>query len=499
MISTEVYAKIRQCYKNGLSMRETAEMLAISRNTVKRYWDGAHTPDEKKAYPARLESEQKEKVMAALDKYFQENHTVGKQRVNAKTAWKAIRETYAVGESTVRRYVRELKGQNPEGFIPLSFEPAEMMQVDWCEVRINIQGHIWKAPLFCAVLPYSYGIFAMIMPNMQMPCFVEAHVEAFQFFKGVVRRVLYDNLRSAVFSGFGKNAVKQERFKMLEAHYAFEAVFANPRSGWEKGCVENLCSLIRQVAFTPMPKGQNLKEIQDQVIRNCLDYIRFHKIRDRQEPIAPMLDRERALLMPLPLKQYSAYAETEATVNSDLTFRYDATKYSVPQEYIGKTVTVRATSYRIEAWHRGVLVCSHQRPFVKGEHQYLPEHYLSLLESKPRAIPNAAPLKYGTLPPELERFRKLNRDKDKHEQLANILLLGQQVDADVLLPAVDWANRTGSPTFDMIRFYLEVRNVEVGTKDKTDAVPADADGIVVDKPQLTEYDALFTKEDAHGE
>ena len=68
--------------------------------------------------------------MAALEKYFQENQTIGKQRVNAKTAWEAIRETYAVGESTVRRYVQELKGQNPEGFIPLSFEPGEMMQVD---------------------------------------------------------------------------------------------------------------------------------------------------------------------------------------------------------------------------------------------------------------------------------------------------------------------------------------------------------------------------------
>jgi len=471
--------------------------LGMSRNTVKRYWDGAHTPDEKNNYPAKVQSSQRELIMAELEKYFQENRTVGKQRVNAKTAWEAIRETYAVGESTVRRYARELKGQIPEGFIPLSFEPGEIMQVDWCEVKIVIQGNIWKAPLFCAVLPYSYGIFAMIMPDMQMPCFLEAHVEAFQFFGGVTSRVLYDNLRTAVLSGSGKNAVKQERFKLLEAHYAFEAVFANPDSGNEKGGVENLCSLIRQVAFTPMPKGQNLREIQDQVIRRCLDYIRFHKIRDRQKPIAPMLDEERTLLMPLPLKPFIAYAETEATVKSDLTFRYDATKYSIPQEYIGKTVTVHATSYRIEAWHRGVLACSHERPFVKGEHQYLPEHYLSLLERKPRAIPNAAPLKYGVLPPELEKFRKLNQDKDKYEQLANILLLGRQIDADVLLPAVDWANRTGSPTFDTVRFYLEMRNVKMGVQAKTDETLTA--GVVVDKPELTRYDALFTEGDGHDE
>ena len=284
---------------------------------------------------------------------------------------------------------------------------------------------------------------------------------------------------------------------MLEVHYAFEAAFANPESGWEKGSVENLCSLIRQVAFTPMPKGQNLKEIREQVIRRCLDYIRFHKIRGRKRPIAPMLDEERIHLMPLPLKPFSAYAETEAMVKSDLTFQYDATKYSVPQEYIGKTVTVRATSYKIEAWHRGVLACSHTRPFIKGEHQYLPEHYLSLLERKPRAIPNAAPLKYGTLPPELEKFRKLNCAKDKYEQLANILLLGRQVDTDVLLPAVDWANRTGSPTFDMVRFYLEAHNAEISTQAKTNVESAEI--VVVDKPELHGYDALFSEEGSHNE
>jgi len=301
----------------------------------------------------------------------------------------------------------------------------------------------------------------------------------------------YDNLRTAVFGGSGKNAVKQERFRMLEAHYAFEAVFANADSGNEKGAVENLCSLVRQVAFTPMPRGRNLGEIQRQVIQRCQDYNRFHKIRDRKRPIAPMLDEERAALMPLPLKPFGAYAETEAVVKSDLTFRYDATKYSAPQGYIGKTVTVHATSYRIEAWYRGALVCSHERPFIKGEHQYLPEHYLALLERKPRAIPNAAPLKYGALPPELDRFRKLNKDKDKFEQLANILLLARQHDADVLLPAVDWANRSGAPTFEMVRFYLEARNLEADSREKAGEGPAGT--VSVDKPELAGYDALVTE------
>jgi hypothetical protein len=195
--------------------------------------------------------------------------------------------------------------------------------------------------------------------------------------------------------------------------------------------------------------------------------------------------------MPLPLKTFESYAETEALVGSGLTFRHDTTKYSVPQEYIGKTVMLRVTSYRVEAWHKGVLVCAHERPFNKGDHQYLPEHYLPLLEKRPRAIPNAAPLKYGVLPPELERFRKLCQAKDKYEQLCNVLLLGRSVDAEVLLRAVDYANRTGSPTFESVRFYLEAHKVD-SVQRESPIVPAGE--IAVDKPCFEDYDAVFMEE-----
>jgi transposase len=485
MIDTELYGNIRKCRQQGLSKRRAAAQLGISRNTVKKYWDGAHTPDEHKDYPASVESEAKEAIMEALKKYFEENSELvsRKQAVNAKTAWVALRETFHVGESTIRRYVRELKGKYPEAFIPLAFEPAEVMQVDWCEVKLSVKGHIWKAPVFCAVLPYSYAIFAMVMPDMKMPCFVEGHVRAFEFFHGVPERIFYDNLKAAVLSGYGKNAVKQERFKMLEAHYAFDAVFMNIAAGNEKGSVENLCSLIRQVAFTPIPKGENLKDIQDQVLRHCLDYCKFHRIKDRKRPIMEMMEEERGYLHPLPLKSFEAYEAMEAVVGSDMTFRYDTTKYSVPMEYVGKTVTLRIYPYRVEAWYKGAPAYIHDRPFIRGEHQYIPEHYLPLLEKRPRAVQNAVPLKYGVLPPQLDKFRKLCSEKDKYEQIAKILMLASQVDDTLLLCAVDYANKTGTPTFDKVRLYLELH--------KASAVAQVNDIVTVDRQGLAQYDDLL--------
>jgi transposase len=489
IIDTELYGRIRKYQTMGMSQRAIAQHLRISRHTVKKYWDGAHMPDEPNHYPEAVESKTKLALMDELRRYFEENKDAPKkQKPTAKTAWLSLREKYTVGESTIRRYVQELRNQYPEAFIPLAFEPGEVMEVDWCTIKASIQGSVYKIPVFCAVLPYSYAIFAMVLPDMTLPNFIEGHVAALTFFDGVTERIFYDNLKAAVSSGSGKNAVKQERFKKLEAHYAFEAAFMNAAAGNEKGAVENLCGLIRQVAFTPMPKTDSLEALQQHVQEACVNYCRFHKIKDRAQPVAKMFEEERKHLRPLPAHAMEPYAVQEAVVGSDLTFRHDASKYSLPVEYVGKTVSLRIRAYKIEAWYRGRLAGTHRRAFCKGEHQYDPLHYLPLLEKKPRAIRNAAPLKYGVMPPELVRFREKCAGKDKLEQLAKILILGREFDASLLLEAVDYANKTGTPSYDKVHFYLNLHG---------QAAQADvSDPVTVIQRGLEPYDCLLGEEAA---
>ena len=52
----------------------------------------------------------------------------------------------------------------------------------------------------------------------------------FQYYGGVPRRVIFDNARVAVKSGFGAHAAAQDDYKQLAAHYGFEPVFCNPAS-----------------------------------------------------------------------------------------------------------------------------------------------------------------------------------------------------------------------------------------------------------------------------
>ena len=109
---------------------------------------------------------------------------------------------------------------------------------------------------------------------------------------------------------------------------------------------------------------------------------------------------------------------------------------------------------------------------------------MPLLEIRPRAARNAAPLKYGVLPPELEKFRTKCAGKDKYEQLANILLLGRAIDGALLLEAVDYANKTGVPSFDKVKFFLDLK----GSRPKS----AGNDPVIVERcDNLEQYDTLL--------
>jgi hypothetical protein len=66
---------------------------------------------------------------------------------------------------------------------------------------------------------------------MKMESLFEGLMMAMDWFGGTVERGFFDNMRSVVFSGAGKNAVTQERFNAIVSHYSFEPVFMNVQSG----------------------------------------------------------------------------------------------------------------------------------------------------------------------------------------------------------------------------------------------------------------------------
>jgi len=481
-IDWDSYRKVRQLFLvEGQSIRAISRQLHMSRKTVRKYCCGGVLPNVRKAMerPAPLFREVESEIIRLLE----ENKTLPKkQRLNARNIWEYLQSEkgIAIAQSTVRQYVRELREGHPEVFLPLEHEPGEAMQFDWGDMSAVIAGVKTVVSVFCAVLPHSGALCAFVYPDKSTCSFLHGHIQAFEFFGGVARRCIYDNLKTAVKKGSGKNAVKQEGFIRLEAHYGFEAVFCNAAAGWEKANVENAVAIVRRIAFTPMPRVDSYAALQDHVTNRCLHYAQTHTIRGHEQSIRDSLKQEQKMLLPLPGVRLDTGFTCTALVHPDLTVHHEGTRYSVPRHLVGKEVTLCLSPFHLTVFHRGREVYKHDRAMKKQDHRYVLEHYLEILERKPRAAEQAIPVKRGIMPEECREFLRLCREPDAKQQLVQVLLLGRRVERTRLLWAIQQANNTRNPNLSLVKLYLELE--EPGPP---------RDDLEVQHKSLTAYDELL--------
>lgn len=395
VITVEIYRQVRRMHLDGISQRQIARQLGISRNTVKKYLDGANVPWERKPYKrpaATLTDEVKAYIANCLEKDKQEGSK--KQHHTAKRIYDRLVEDlhFTGGESTVRTYVRELRSKTPEAFVPLAFAPGDAVQIDWGEVTVWLGEKKLTVHLFCARLCCSDAMFVAAYRRQNSESFLDALVRTFTFFGGTPRRVIFDNAKIAVKDGFGANARSVDSYAALSAHYGFDAVFCNPASGNEKGLVEGLVGYSRRNFCVPIPHVENMRALNVLLEDSCRKYL-VHKVVGKPDTVGNLYQQEQAALYPLPIYPYDPAKRTEAKVSPFSTVRYDTNNYSVPVQYCGKRVTVKALPEQIEIYLDGALLASHQRCFGRQQNIYVMEHYLPLLRQKGRAIFQAKPVR----------------------------------------------------------------------------------------------------------
>ena len=393
VITVEIYKQIRKMRLDGISQRQIAAALHISRNTVKKYWDGDSVPWERKDY-SREASVLTDDVVAFVRQCLDEDaHSPRKQHHTAKRIYERLVAEcgFSGGETTVRRLVRELREKPQEAFVPLAFPAGDAMQIDWGEATVYLNGMKTTVNLFCARLCYSGAPMVLAYRRQNEESFLDALVRVFQYFGGVPRRVIFDNGKVAVKDGFGAHARKQAGYAALAAHYGFEPVFCNPASGNEKGLVENLVGYIRRNVCVPLPRVKSLDELNAKLLAKCTQYLN-HQIEGRPDKVGVMLNEDQAALQPMPRYTPDISKKVYPTVGRYSTVLFETNHYSVPCKYRGKATTVKAYPNHIEVWIEGTMVARHDRLFGRKEESLDLQHYLPILAQKGRAIRYARPV-----------------------------------------------------------------------------------------------------------
>lgn len=328
-----------------------------------------------------------------------------KQRHTAKRIFERIREQgYRGGYTQVKEAVREFKRTGQEVFVPLIHEPGEA-QVDFGYALVKMDGVLRKVAFFALALPHSDGMFIAAYPRECTETFQDGHGRAFRFFKGVPKRICYDNARTSVAQITGSRSRQLTNgFLQLQSHYLFEARFCRIGRPNEKGVVEGIIKYAQLNYFVPVPQVQDFNELNTDLERCCREDLK-RRVRGQKATKQALVQEDQAAFLTLPAAAFDACKQASTAVDKLSLIRFDCNDYSVPVRYAHYPVLIKGYVDRVRIWRKDALIAEHDRLWEKEAIAFQPIHYLELLERKPGALDHAKPLAEWRLPECFEHFR----------------------------------------------------------------------------------------------
>jgi transposase len=426
----------------GRSQRQVAKELGISRLTVKKYLT--------EAVPIRREMQPRArpvwaKVGARVEALLTESAawTGGKQQLTATRLHELlVAEGHQVGVTLVRAAVAEWRRQRREVFVPLTYRPGDLAEVDFFEVFVDLAGLRRKAWLFLMRLMYSGRDFAWIYERQDQVSFLDGHVRAFTHFGGVPTRIAYDNLRAAVVRILvGGARALTPRFTALASHYLLEPCFCRPGEGHDKGGVEARGKALRRQALVPIPSGPTLDAINAALLAR-LDA----RLTTLPDLATRFTEEQRAWrLVPAP---FTAEATTFATVSPRALVRLEGAYYSVPCRWARLDLVVHVGPSTVTIVGPDGTRIGHPRKRF-GERSIDYRHYLPELARKPQAVRQVLPDLLRDLgepfPAVWAHLQGAHGSREAARLLAKILGELETRGAADVVPALATALATGAP------------------------------------------------------
>jgi transposase len=405
---------------------------------------------------------------------------------------------YRHGIAVLRRYVAQVRApRRRKAYLRVEVEPGEQAQVDW-----GAFGHFRvgtsQRPLsvFAMVLSWSRALFIDFALDQQMDTFLRMHRRALEFFGGVPRRILYDNLKSVVLHHVGATVQFNPRFLAFAGQYLFEPVAAPVRYPEAKGRVEASIKYIRS-AFFYGRSFASLDDLRAQAAswRDLSANERIHAT-TRERPAQRLLV-ERARLRPLPARPFDTDRVLfPLIVSKEARVRLDSNTYSVPPEFVGRTVQLRADEHVVRVLCDGAEIARHMRCWDRRRAVEDPAHIEKLLARRSAARGGKRKDRIGHLCAEAPIYlqavarRRVRLDTEVDKLCRLVDRYGDTEVAGAIAKAV--AQRTFAARYvralcDQARF---ARGLGEPPEPITTGNPA-ADSLTVEPHDLETYDALF--------
>ena len=466
-------------WHQGNTFKGINRSLGYDRKTIRKYVNIARQLGVKRGEPFPEEHElfkglsvhgnsislYKAPAQAAIGLYrVQINQWLKDEHITAIQIWRLLQENYelAVGYSSVKRYLKkEFNFRVPSVTVRVETPAGQEAQVDFGYARMmydSVSERKRKAWAFIMVLSYSRHRFVRFVFKMDIACWIDCHIRAFQYFGGVPSSIVLDNLKQGVIKPDIYDPTLNFAYADLERHYGFVADPARVRSPKLKGKVERMVPVVRQHLLA----GRSFKNIQE-ANKRALIWGR-HEIGQqihgttKRRPYEVFLKEEKGVLKPLPDKPFEIPLWKKCRVHLDHHIVFDKAYYSLPTRYIGKDVWVKGTRKLVEVYDEQERIKTHVRAKTPGQrttdiHDYPPDKLAYLIATPEYCKKKAS--EYGPFTEELISKILSDHAMRNLRKAQGILRLGEKHGRKELDQACERALLFGNYRYKSIKVILE--------------------------------------------
>jgi hypothetical protein len=240
--------------------------------------------------------------------------------------------------------------------------------------------------------------------SQSMEHFLGCHQNAFQFFGAVPEQIMVDNLKSAVIRRLiGRAPVFNPRYLDFANHHGFAIKACGVGKGNEKGRVETAVGYVKKnfLGGLDIPDFKAVNPAARHWLATVAN-LRVHGA-TRKKP-ADMFKIEKPAMCPLPAAPYEVAVSRMVRATNRFRVVLDTNRYSVPAEYAGQRLTLKAYPDRICIYHNTKLIAQHPRSYDRNQDFENPDHPRALLAQRRAAKEQRLLMRFLALSPKAESY-----------------------------------------------------------------------------------------------
>ncbi len=481
MISYEIFCRIRHLRdRDGLNRAQIAEELSLDLRTVGKWLDEKQFRPRKKSDRASKLDPFKSTIIKMI-----ETHPY-----SAKQIFQRIQEEgFSGGYTIVRDYVSKMRPKRSAAYLKLAFAPGECAQVDWGSFGVITTGETRRRlSFFVMVMCYSRMMYLEFTVSQTMEHWLGCHQNALRFFGGVPKKIMVDNLKSAVIKRtIGQAPVFNQRYLDFANHHGFAIVPCGVAKGNEKGRVESGVGYVKKNFLNglTMPSLEALQRAGREWLDNTANQ-RIHG-ETRKKPVEMFVEERLNLL---PVQEYDCAAIMPLRASSQFRISLDSNRYSVPAEYANCKLTGKIYPDRICIYDQEKLIARHRRSYDRHQDFENPDHPKALLAQRRKAHNQQILKRFLTISPKAQIFYQKLEDRRMNPitHIRKIVALSEIYGPEAVSRAINDALVFAAFSSEYIANLLEQR-----TRDKTEPAALhlsrkeDLLEIEVDEPNLEIY------------